>query len=446
MIKTSIIVPVYNTNEYLVECFNSIYGQTQDEIEVIAINDGSTDGSLRTLEQIQKKHPELIIYSQINKGLSAARNKGMELATGDFIYFMDSDDCLVPTAMEVCYQYAVEYSLDAFMFDAETFGDISGNHGGLYDRRGVIKDGEIVIRGEEFARKYWLNACCATAWSHYFSAQFLKKYNLKFLEGIFYEDLEFHYKMLPVAERVMYSPRFLYRRRYREGSITCSKFDSRHAKDYLKMLQAVQGQHHGEFIKDVVQERKHRHMCWLFLECQKNGLLNDLCFVEDFFKTAQEIYGHDIDLIQNHCNIEILYQLGSILKDTKISTYLYRNIIKRRKEIFDRICKELFCRREKDYVGIYGIGNYAKQFMDEYVEQYGDKREKIIFIESNIKSGETKFRGYNVSNVNDISSMPLECIVIASSRYEQEIHQTIKDKYDNRFRIICLKSDLHYGI
>ena len=122
------------------------------------------------------------------------------------------------------------------------------------------------------------------------------------------------------------------------------------------------------------------------------------------------------------------------------------DIIKRRKEIFDRICKELFCRREKDYVGIYGIGNYAKQFMDEYVEQYGDKREKIIFIESNIKSGETKFRGYNVSNVNDISSMPLECIVIASSRYEQEIHQTIKDKYDNRFRIICLKSDLHYGI
>ena len=69
MIKTSIIVPVYNTAEYLWECFASIFAQTQKEIEVIAINDGSTDNSLQILEEIKKDHPEMIIFSQKNMGL-----------------------------------------------------------------------------------------------------------------------------------------------------------------------------------------------------------------------------------------------------------------------------------------------------------------------------------------------------------------------------------------
>lgn len=89
MIKTSVIVPVYNTAEYLEECFESIFGQTQKEIEVIAINDGSTDNSLQVLKEIQKKHPQMIILSQKNKGLGETRNIGLELAKGEFIYFID---------------------------------------------------------------------------------------------------------------------------------------------------------------------------------------------------------------------------------------------------------------------------------------------------------------------------------------------------------------------
>ena len=94
MIKTSIIVPVYNTAEYLRDCFDSIFHQTQKEIEIIAINDGSTDNSLDVLQEIKKEHPELIILSQVNQGLGATRNRGIKLAKGEFIYFLDSDDCL----------------------------------------------------------------------------------------------------------------------------------------------------------------------------------------------------------------------------------------------------------------------------------------------------------------------------------------------------------------
>ena len=94
-IKTSVIIPVYNAAEYLEECFNSIFSQTQKEIEIIAVNDGSTDGSLELLENIKRAHPEIIIYSQDNQGPGGARNKGIELSKGEFVYFLDSDDYML---------------------------------------------------------------------------------------------------------------------------------------------------------------------------------------------------------------------------------------------------------------------------------------------------------------------------------------------------------------
>ena len=157
MCRTSIIVPVYNTADYLKECFESIYNQTQKEIEVIAINDGSTDNSLEILEEIKREHPDLIIYSQENRGLGDARNKGIELAIGEYIYFIDSDDCLAPEAMETCYQYAAENHLDVVMFDAEVFGDIEYKKD-AYDRKKIISDQEAVLSGEVFACKYFTQA------------------------------------------------------------------------------------------------------------------------------------------------------------------------------------------------------------------------------------------------------------------------------------------------
>ena len=111
MKRTSIIVPVYTTESYLMECFDSIYAQNQKEIEVIAVNDGSTDCSLCILEEIKKEHSDLIIVSQENKGLGSARNKGLEIATGEYIYFVDSDDYLADKTLETCYQYARDYKI-----------------------------------------------------------------------------------------------------------------------------------------------------------------------------------------------------------------------------------------------------------------------------------------------------------------------------------------------
>ncbi|MFI3327563.1 MAG: glycosyltransferase family 2 protein [Rikenellaceae bacterium] len=104
MIKVSIIIPVYNTEKYLRECLDSIVGQTLQEIEVVCVNDGSTDGSLEILKEYAAKDSRIIIVDKENEGAGESRNKGLAVAKGDAVIFFDSDDYMEPSALEVMYK------------------------------------------------------------------------------------------------------------------------------------------------------------------------------------------------------------------------------------------------------------------------------------------------------------------------------------------------------
>lgn len=99
----SIIIPVYNTEKYLRECLDSIMIQEANGIQIVCINDGSTDQSLSILEEYKAKNESLVIVSQKNQGLSVARNTGILNADGKFILFLDSDDMLAPSALKEIY-------------------------------------------------------------------------------------------------------------------------------------------------------------------------------------------------------------------------------------------------------------------------------------------------------------------------------------------------------
>lgn len=94
--KVSIIVPVYNVENYLRKCLDSLINQTLKNIEIICINDGSTDNSLSILEEYASKDERIIVINQENAGVSSARNRGLEIATGEYIAFVDADDSVTP--------------------------------------------------------------------------------------------------------------------------------------------------------------------------------------------------------------------------------------------------------------------------------------------------------------------------------------------------------------
>lgn len=120
-IKVSIIIPIYNVEEYLEECLVSALKQTLKEIEIICVNDGTPDRSMDIVNRYAKEDERIVIVEKENGGLSSARNAGLAVAKGEYVYFLDSDDYILEQTMEVLYGEASQNQLDNIYFDAESF-------------------------------------------------------------------------------------------------------------------------------------------------------------------------------------------------------------------------------------------------------------------------------------------------------------------------------------
>ena len=117
MVKVSVILPVYNVAPYLDETFGSLINQSLKEIEIIAVNDGSTDQSEAIIRKYMQQDSRISFFYQENQGQSVARNLALQHATGKYIYMMDSDDVLYdPHALQICYEYAEKNTADFVFF------------------------------------------------------------------------------------------------------------------------------------------------------------------------------------------------------------------------------------------------------------------------------------------------------------------------------------------
>ena len=164
--KVSIIIPVYNTpKSLLINCLESAKNQTLKDIEIICVDDGSTDGSGKILDEYAKIDPRFVIVHQENGGCAVARNKGMTLAKGEYIQFLDSDDKMLQTMSEKCYCKAKEFDADIVRC------------GSNFCR---VKDN--VIWGEDYNVD---SAHSLVIWNGIWKAKFLKDNNLKFDESAF---------------------------------------------------------------------------------------------------------------------------------------------------------------------------------------------------------------------------------------------------------------------
>ena len=220
--KVSVIIPVYNVQDYLAECLDSVINQTLRDIEIICVNDGSTDDSLRIAQEYAEKDSRIRVISQPNGGLSAARNTGMRDARGEYIYFLDSDDYLLTNALEELYFRSRENELDILYFGAESFFESdelkeeNKKLAAYYYR--TATDGSV---GSEAAMKLFLkdNSYRSSVPMQFFRRALLTENHLQFLEGILHEDELFTPLALCAAETVAVSDARYYQRRVRGDSI-----------------------------------------------------------------------------------------------------------------------------------------------------------------------------------------------------------------------------------
>lgn len=119
--KVSIIIPVYNVENYLRVCLDSVVNQTYSDLEIICINDGSTDSSLDILNEYAKNDSRILVVSQSNRGLAAARNTGLEYVTGELCYFLDSDDYIERNLIEYAVKIFENFDVDYFVLVQKLF-------------------------------------------------------------------------------------------------------------------------------------------------------------------------------------------------------------------------------------------------------------------------------------------------------------------------------------
>lgn len=195
MKKVSIIIPCYNVELFIKDCIKSILTQNlvEKEFEIIIVNDGSTDQSLKIAEELAKNIVNIIVYSHENKGLGGARNTGIENAVGEYVLFLDADDRLLPGVLPKLLDLAKINDLDILEFSAQ----------GINEKGKLIyhysNKSEVYFSGFSYYHNVrYMNSAC----NKLYNRNFLMVNKLFFLENIFIEDFEFNTRCLAKAQRL----------------------------------------------------------------------------------------------------------------------------------------------------------------------------------------------------------------------------------------------------
>lgn len=200
--KFSIIIPVYNVEDYLSECIESIIAQTFHDYEVILIDDGSVDASGKLCDLYAKQYTQFKVIHQENKGQSVARNEGVELAKGEYMLFVDSDDCLGNTmVLEQLASRAEECDIVVFAWKEIPDGKSAEDYevcGNLECLKVEYEDGKSYLNEalKSFALYPWY------PWIYAYNKKFWDEHDFKYIQDIKYEDVELIYQVILAARRV----------------------------------------------------------------------------------------------------------------------------------------------------------------------------------------------------------------------------------------------------
>ena len=283
----SVIMPCYNTEQYVEETLKSVLNQSFKDYEIICLNDGSTDGTLEILKRYQQSYPNIRVISSENHGSAYQRNTGVQCAQGKYIYYMDSDDLLKENCLETLYQYAEADNLDVVYFEADSFYETKEieeafpqfltlyhrhkEYDGIYDGRNLYiqmeNAGDIKMSvGLQFTRH-----------------QFLLDNNIKFGMERYFEDNLYTVKVTLKAGKARCVRDNLYLRRVRANSIMTTSENKTRFESYLEVVRGLMQILEEEKQDFVLQEAIYKRIRGTFINVYKDYLKVPEKEKEEFF-------------------------------------------------------------------------------------------------------------------------------------------------------------------
>lgn len=320
MYKVSVIIPVFNSESYLEKCLDSILSQTLTDIEVILIDDGSTDASLEIIKQYAKKYNNVKYKSKINEGQAIARNIGIEMATGEFICFIDSDDYIENTMLEKLYTLAQKDNSDIVICDyMEEYKNKKITRKSLYVDSDTLKKCYIL--------------CVAGPCCKIIKTEIFKQNNIKFLENYIYEDLAIIPSLALYTEKISYCEEPLYYYIVRENSTMQQTTYNSKLESIFNVMEYVYNQFEGKGYDEELEFIYINHLlyagCGRFLRYPntQNMILKILNIINDkypnwkenkYFKIQSFGYKLICNIFMRNKSFEIgLYKLFRKIKNRK---------------------------------------------------------------------------------------------------------------------------------
>ena len=231
MTKVSVIIPVYNTGKYLRCCLDSVTKQTLSDIEIACVNDGSTDGSSDILKEYAAKDNRIKVISQENKGQSAARNLALRMVSGEYVFFLDSDDFIHPQTLEILLKTAQKSGCSV----------VSTEKVKIYDGNNPYNADNISYCVHQNPLEHILNTNIASSsviWNKLYKADLVKE--RPFVEGIYFEDWPWTTCLFAEIKEYATVPYALYGYNMENSSTMRSVFNVRKINDYATGIKAVQ--------------------------------------------------------------------------------------------------------------------------------------------------------------------------------------------------------------
>ena len=304
MTKLSIVVPVYNVQDYIEECIQSLLQQTLDDFEVIVVNDGTTDESIERISHIQS--PKLRIIHRENGGLSAARNTGLKNAIGEFVAFVDSDDYIIlPNAYEEMYNLAKSTRSDVIYGNALKY--FSEENKFPLNNQIKLNQKDLLTSDEFLLEVLKEKETFAPVWLYLYKRNLLVDNELMFKEGIYHEDEQFTPRVLTKATQIGVYRKVFYFYRQRMGSIVNSKLNVKMGYDVLQTCEELAPQ------LKLIQNKKVRTLYLNYVAA---------LVIEQVYKYKMNDISREYKKFILRYSSEIGSKLRAILINTNVNIYL----------------------------------------------------------------------------------------------------------------------------
>ena len=422
-IRTSVVIPVYNTAEFLPACLDSVLGQTQREIEVIIVDDGSTDACPAIERDYASRDERVRVVSQPNRRQGAARNLGLELARGAYVFFMDSDDVIEPTMFEVCYRACEERELDFAVFDATGFVDDpsvdrSDLSPWMKDRTGILP--VDVMDGPRFWEELSELHVPLVCWLQYCRRDYLVKQGLRFAEGVYFEDNEWVARLYLEAKRVQYLPLKLYRYRMRADSVVHAPFSVAHAESCLcvydslsELLVQQKTPERFHVAEDIAYVCSHRFAQLAELPPEERPVKRALAFSD---KLRSLCVDDNVSALVRRVHLVALVHL-----ERGLSAWDGCARPVPREYFEELLLADMPQGPSVHRVGVYGTGKACSVLL----RIWDTSNKDIVFLGTDPEPGAT-YAGLPLRSVRDIPELGLDVVVITSRKYQHEMKAEVR--------------------